>query len=78
MPSAAVVIVGVTLTTKDKFSRRQSNHIFSIVIGVLTFTALRANSADDKLIIFFLVFQKTGFDISCKLHEMSKPCFWEK
>ena len=78
MSSAAVVIGGVTLTTKDKFSRRQSNHIFSIVIGVLTFTTLRANSADDKLIIFFLVFQKTGFDISCKLHKMSKPCFWEK
>ena len=22
--------------------------------------------------------QKTGFDISCHLHEMSNPVFWEK
>ena len=34
---------------------------------------------------FFLFFQKTGYDISCKLspfgddlHEMSNPVFWEK
>ena len=41
-----------------------------------------ANSADDKLAIFFFDFsQLTGFDISCKLspmHEMSNPVFWEK
>ena len=33
----------------------------------LTFTTLWANSADDKLIIFFSFFQKIGFGISCKL-----------
>ena len=41
----------------------------------LTFTTLRANSAIDNLMIVFLTFfQKTDFDISCKignLHEMS-------
>ena len=41
-----------------------------------------ANSADDKLVIFFFHFsQKTGFDISCigdNLHEISNPVFWEK
>ena len=31
------------------------------------YTTLLANSADDKMIIFFLSSQKTGFDISCKL-----------
>ena len=50
------------------------------------FTTLWANSADDKLVIFFLYFsQKTGFDFSCKLSpkqdlafQMSNPVFWGK
>ena len=57
----------------------------AVVIGILTITTLWANSADDRLMTFFLYFsQKTGFDISCKsspidsLHEISKPVFWEK
>ena len=33
---------------------------------VLTFTTFWANSADDKLMIFFLFAQEIGFDISCK------------
>ena len=46
-----------------------------------------ANSADDKLTVFFFFFshQKIGFDISYNLlpkktdlHEMLKPMFWEK
>ena len=49
----------------------------------LTFTTLWANSADDKLTIFFYFFsRKIGFDISCKLSPtrqfawMSDPIFW--
>ena len=38
-------------------------------LSSLTFTTLRANSTDNNLMIFF---QKTGFDISCKL------CFLEQ
>ena len=57
------------------------------LLNPLTFTTLCANSADDKLVTFFEFFQKTGFDLSCKmtpfsigdnLHENSKPVFWEK
>ena len=40
----------------------------------LTFTPLWANSADDKLMIFFLIFPETGFDISCKLSSMETIC----
>ena len=32
-----------------------------------TFTSLQADSTDNKLVIFFLITQKIGFDISCKL-----------
>ena len=50
-----------------------------IVLNALTYTTLWANSADDKLMIFSLFFQKIGIDISCKLgdnlHEMSKSIF---
>ena len=44
----------------------------------LIFTSLRANSAGDKLMIFFLFFfsQKIGFDISCKLS--AKETIWVK
>ena len=52
----------------------------------IAFIILWANSADDKLTIFFLFSQKTGFDISCtlsllqivSLHNMSNLVFWEK
>ena len=42
----------------------------------LTFTILSANSAGDKLMMFFFFFyfQKTGFDISCKLPPLEKIC----
>ena len=48
----------------------------------LTFTIVWADSADDKLMIFFSYFsQKLDFDISCQLtpnlHEISKPIFLE-
>ena len=42
--------------------------------GILTFTGLWANAADDKLVIFFLFSRKTGFDISCKLSPMETIC----
>ena len=44
------------------------------VIRRLT-TILRENSADDKLMIFFILSQTIGFDNSCKL---SKLTFREK
>ena len=43
----------------------------------LTFRTLRANSADVKMMIFFLISQKKGCDISCKLFSeknISKSC----
>ena len=40
----------------------------------LIFTALWANSADDKLIFFIYFSLKTGFDISCKLSLMETMC----
>ena len=41
---------------------------------ILTFTALWANSADNKLIIFFLIFLENRFDISCKLSPKETIC----
>ena len=53
----------------------------------LTFTNLRTNSADNKLITFFFSYfsQKIGFDISCKLSpkeetiymKCQNPIFWK-
>ena len=48
----------------------------SEMVSSLTFTMLRTNSTDNSLMIFF--FQKSGFDISYNLHEMSNPVFWDK
>ena len=52
---------------------------------LLTFTTLLANSADDKLIIFFLFFLRKWLrhfmqivPLGDNLHEMPKPIFWEK
>ena len=46
---------------------------------------LGANLADDKLMIFFLLFQKYGIwhfmqivSLGDNLHEVSDPIFWEK
>ena len=39
---------------------------------------LGKNCSRQHFEVFFLFSQKIGFDISCKLHEMSKPIFWEK
>ena len=47
-----------------KFLPRMLSFNFSYY---LTFTTLWAFSADDKMMLFFLFSQKTGFDISCKL-----------
>ena len=51
----------------------------------LTFTTLWANSADNKLTIFFLIFPENRIwnfiqivSIGDNLHEMSKSVFWEK
>ena len=51
----------------------------------LTFTTLRANSADDKLICFFIFPRKQDliFHANClhyigdNFHELAKPVFWE-
>ena len=43
--------------------------------GCLTLSTLWANSADNKLVIFFLIFYwKIGFDISCKLSPKEAIC----
>ena len=52
----------------------------------LTFTALWANSANNKLVIFFSFFFPENkiwhfmqtVSIGDSLHEMSNPVFWEK
>ena len=51
----------------------------------LTFTFLWANSADDKLVVFFLFFPENRIlhfmqivSIGVDLHEMSSPVFWEQ
>ena len=38
-----------------------------MLFGALTVTTVWANSADNKLIILFLLFPENRFDISCKL-----------
>ena len=52
------------------FQKGQGLHMSPLKVYpfLLTFTTLWANSADDTLMIFS---QKTGFDISVSLHEMS-------
>ena len=54
------------------------NITFFIVLFNLTLTSPWANSADNKLVIFFLFFpyfsQLTGFDISCKLSPLETIC----
>ena len=45
-----------------------------IMNGHLTLTTLWADSADDKLMIIFLFFKKTGYDISCKLSPVETIC----
>ena len=54
--------------------------LFSRNAHLLTFTTPWANSADDKLMIFFLFFyQKTEFDISLQIVWRNvKSRFWEK
>ena len=57
-----------------------------MLLDVLPFTTLCANSVDDKSVIFSLFFSENRVQYSCKLsplagdnlHEMSDPVFWEK
>ena len=56
------------------------NIVGSVVIGNLTFTTFWANSADDRLMIFFLFSSENRVwhfmqivSIGDYLHEMSKP-----
>ena len=51
----------------------------------LTFTTLWAFSADDKMMLFFLLFPENRVwhfmqivSLGDNLHEMSNPVFWEK
>ena len=67
----------------NKVGRIFQNIICKFSILRITFTILWANTGDNKLMIFFFsyFFQKTEFEISCKLspnlHEMSNPDFKE-
>ena len=54
------------------FMQLWSKNAYAMTVDLLTFTTLLANSADDKVITFFL------FSIGDNLHEMSKPVFWGK
>ena len=54
-------------------------------LGTIIITILCADSADDKMVIFFLFFQENRFwhfmqivSIGDNLHGMSKPVFWKK
>ena len=59
---------------------------YSTVIVILTFTNLRANSADGILVIFFLFFFPENriwrfiqiASLGDCLHEISNPIFWKK
>ena len=52
----------------------RSGFLLCAANSLLTFATFCANSADDKLIIFFLFSQKVGFDISCKLSPLETTC----
>ena len=56
----SVRLLNANMVIPRMFSSYRS-HFFMV-----EFTALWANLADDKLMIFFLFSQETGFDISCK------------
>ena len=59
----------------DTINRRALFHVGEMFQLALTFTTLWANSADNNLIFFyFFLFQKTGFDISCKLSPQQINC----
>ena len=61
-------LVEQTIATVIRFSH-------PVVTGRLTFTALWANSADDKLMIFFLFFTiKQVLTFVCKLSPMETIC----
>ena len=56
-----------------------------VVTSALTFAIVLANSADNKLIIFFLIFPENRIrhfmqivSIGDNVYEISKPVFWEK
>ena len=51
---------------------------FLLSLLCFTFTTPWANSADDKLMIFSYFYQKTGFDILCKLSHKCHSCSWGK
>ena len=49
--------------------------LFLLKNNILNLYRLLADSADNKLVIFFLIFpRKTGSDISCKLSPMETIC----
>ena len=65
-----------TSSQKLSYLYKMAEIIYHLIPVSLTFTMLWANSADDKLIIFFLFFfpQKIDFDISCKLTHKKIVC----
>ena len=50
------------------------NNDLELQISSSTFTNLKANSEDDKLMTFSYFSQKTGFDLSCKLSPLETIC----
>ena len=59
------------LSVKNKIEKNLDCHLFLILLGTLTITTSWANSAD-KFMMFFLFYQKTGFDTSCKLSPLKR------
>ena len=60
---------------------RQEYTIYPLYLDILTLTALFVNSADNKLMIFFLFFPENRIwhlkSNGDNLHEMSNPVFWK-
>ena len=45
-----------------------------VMIGISTLTMLKAEPADDTFMGLFVLLQKVGFDISCKLSPKETVC----
>ena len=70
-----VILIRLYRCVNHSFRAHMFADTFAQILLRLTFTTLLANSADDKLVIFFLlIYQKTDFDISCKLSPLETIC----
>ena len=67
------LLMHVCLNTNRNYGRSDLHQCYILLFLskhqaiILTLTTLWANSADNKLVIFFLLFPENSFGISCKL-----------